>query len=495
MYEKKTDDTDRQVLDILVIGAGFAGVCCGIKLLEKGINNFRIVEKSQGIGGTWWDNTYPGAACDVASHFYCFSFEPNPDWSRIFSPQAEIQQYVERCVDKYGIRSYIEHGRKVLELQLDEASATWIAIFADGKRLRARHVINGAGALHEPSWADIRGRDAFSGPSMHTARWDHSIDYAGKHIAVIGSAASAVQLVPELAKTAASVTVYQRTPNYIAPRNDRNYSKLEKALFARWPWLGRAYRWFIFMRMDMLLYPLTRQGSLYGRYATRRLAWFMRKTVQDKSLHEQLQPDYTIGCKRILISDDFYQTLNRENVQMVTTGISEIEKTGIRTTDDRLREADILVYATGYDLEAHLLSIPMTGLDGCTLTDDWQAGAEAYNGCNITGYPNYYMVTGPNTGVGTTSVVFMIEQAVDYILKLIEKAGHDRLMSVKADAQASYNARIHAELSGSVWASGCKSWYRRDDGKIVILYPGDARTFRRQLQAVNVEDFEIRGLL
>jgi len=488
------DDATDNTLDILIIGAGFSGVCCAIKLLEKDVTQFRIVEASQGIGGTWWENTYPGAACDIPSHLYCYSFEPNPDWSRIYSPQAEIQQYIEHCADKYGVRKYIEHGRKVVELRFDEDNGTWIAGFKDGSKLRARHVINGGGGLHQPSWPDIAGRDDFAGPSMHTALWDQSVEYAGKKIAVIGSAASAIQLVPEVAKTAASVAVYQRTPNYIVPRGDRDFSQLEKTLFARWPGLARLYRWLIFMRLELVLFPITRQGSGYGKRAARRIMKHMRKTVKDKSLHKRLTPDYLLGCKRILVSDDMYQTLNRENVTLITTSIERVEKSGIRTSDGQLREADILVYATGYDLEAHMRSIKVMGPGGRNLQKEWENGPEAYNGCCIAGYPNYYMVTGPNTGVGTTSVVFMIEQEVDYILKLIDRAGSGNLISVRQAVQAEYNSAIHASLDGSVWASGCKSWYRRADGKITTLYPNNARTFKRQLQDLVIEDFEIRSV-
>ena len=485
--------SDINSIDVLVIGAGFSGICCGIKLLEIGNTNFRIVEKSAGIGGTWWDNTYPGAACDVPSHFYCYSFEPNPDWSRVYSPQAEIQRYVEHCADKYGVRPYIRNGCKVLELTLDEVAGMWAAKLQNGEIIHARHVINGAGGLHQPAWPDIPGRDLFEGPSMHTARWNHSVDYAGKKIAVIGSAASAIQVIPEIAKKASNVTVYQRTPNYIVPRNDRDYTAKEKARFARWPWLLRLNRWRIFMRMDLLLFPLTRRGSWYGKYVTRKIADYVRTTVEDDSLHDELLPDYLLGCKRILVSDDLYETLNRENVAIVTDGIDQIEAYGIRTGDGKLRSADIIVFATGYDIEAHMKSIRVAGLGGRELIDEWENGPEAYNGSCVSGFPNYYMVTGPNTGVGTTSVVFMIEQEVQYILKLIEHVGGRGLISVRQEAQAAYNRYVHAALDGSVWASGCKSWYRRADGKITTLYPNNARAFRRQLSQVAFDDFEVAG--
>ena len=482
------------VLDVLIIGAGFSGICCAIKLLEKGQTNFRLVEKSTGIGGTWWDNTYPGAACDVPSHFYCFSFEPNPDWSRVYSPQPEIQRYIEHCADKYGVRPHMQFGRKVRELRLDERSGVWRVDFEDGSELQARHVINGGGGLHEPSWPDIPGMQDFVGPTMHSARWNHEIDYAGKNVAVIGSAASAIQLIPQLAKTASRVDVYHRTANYIVPRNDRDFSATEKARFARWPWLGRLYRQLVFLRLDIVLFPITRAKSRYAQYVTGKVNKHMRNVVADESLHPHLEPDYRLGCKRILVSDDIFQTYNQDNVNVITESIKSVEKSGLRTVDGRFHNADILVYATGYDIEAHMRSISVVGSGGRSLSECWHDVPEAYNGCCIAGFPNYYMVTGPNTGVGTTSVVFMIEQSVRYILELIDKAGGDGMISVRHEPLAAYNETLHAQLEQTVWASGCKSWYRREDGKIIILYPNNARAFREQLKRVNMADFEIRRL-
>ncbi|MGB5579917.1 MAG: NAD(P)/FAD-dependent oxidoreductase [Woeseia sp.] len=479
-----------EVLDVLVIGAGFSGVCTGIKLLENGVSNFRIIEKSQGIGGTWYDNTYPGAACDVPSHLYCFSFEPNPGWTRVYSLQPEIQKYVEHCVDKYGLRPFIEHGVKLEELRFDDESAVWRASYQDGRQQLARHVISGAGGLHEPSYPDIPGRESFGGPSMHTARWDHDVDLAGKRVAVIGTAASAIQAIPEIARVAGKLFVFQRTPNYIAPRMDRAYTDKEKARFAKWPRFARLYRWFIFMRMELLLFPLTRKDSRLGRAGGKRLKQRMRNEVRNPALHKALEPDYTLGCKRILTSDDFYRTLNRDNVQIITAGIERIEPHRIVTADQAI-DVDVIVFATGFDIDAHTRSIRVYGQQGRSLQEEWLNGPEAYQGACVSGFPNYYLVTGPNTGVGTTSVVYMIEQQVDFIMKLIKLANDDKVVSVRQDAQQEYNARIHADLKNSVWASGCKSWYLRPDGKIATLYPYNARSFAAQSRRVNLSHFDL----
>ena len=480
-----------QPLDVLVIGAGFSGVGTGIKLLERGQRNFRIFEKSQGIGGTWYDNTYPGAACDVPSHFYCFSFEPNPNWSRVYSPQPEIQRYIEHCVEKFGLRSFIQHGAEIQELRFDEHAGVWRATFVDGSTQYARRVINGAGGLHEPSFPDIPGRDSFAGPAMHTARWNHDVELTGKRIAVIGTAASAIQVIPQIAKVAKQVLVFQRTPNYIAPRMDREYTDKEKARFAKWPWFARLYRWLIFMRMEVLLFPLTRKGSWLGLHGGEKLKKYMRSVVNKPELHKALEPDYTLGCKRILISDDFYKALNRDNVEVVISAIQRIEPNGIVTADNNLFEADIVVYATGFDIDAHVSRIRTYGLNGLCLQDEWADGQEAYQGAIVKGFPNYYMVTGPNTGVSTTSVVFMIEKQIDYILKLIDLAGDKSALVVKDEAQAEYNEKIQGDLQQSVWTSGCKSWYLRPDGRITTLYPYNARHFAKQTSGVVPSHFDL----
>lgn len=479
-----------QILDVLVIGAGFSGVCVAIKLLQRGMENFRVFEKSAGIGGTWYDNTYPGATCDVPSHLYCYSFEPNPDWSRVYSPQTEIQQYLEHCVDKYGVRPFIENETRILELKLDENAGLWEAVLQDGRHIQARVIVNGAGGLHEPSVPQFPGQESFTGPAMHTARWDHAVDLKDKNVAVIGSAASAIQVVPEIAKVARHVALFQRTPNYIAPRKDRAYTAAEKRQFSKWPRLAALYRWLIFMRLELFLFPITKKGSWLGARGGKLVTRYMRSLVDDPELQEKLEPDYAMGCKRILISDEFYATLNRENVETVTDGIERVEAHGIRSTDGHLHKADVIVYATGFDIEKHMRAIRTTGQGGRLLADVWRDGPEAYRGACVAGFPNYFMVTGPNTGVATTSVVYMVEQQVDYIVKLIDAAGDARLIGVTPSAQDAYNADLQASLQQRVWASGCDSWYRRPDGKITTLYPHNARTFRRQVRHPRLADFE-----
>ena len=484
------------VLQVLVIGAGFSGICAGIKLLEKGITNFRIYEKSDEIGGTWYDNVYPGAACDVPSHLYCFSFEMNPNWSRLYSPQEEIKDYIEKCADKYGIFPYIETGRRILKLQFLDEEKLWLTYFDDGQIVKARHIINGAGGLHEPLVPEFKGSDEFSGVTMHAARWNKNVEFAGKNIAVIGSAASAIQLIPELAKIASSLKIFQRTPNYIARRNDYAYSEKWKKRFARWPWLLNLYRQFIFYQLEFLLFPVIKKNSIWGKIVGKRILQHPRKVVKDRELRKKLIPDYDLGCKRILVSDNFYQTLNKDNVEMVTKGIDGFYKDGIVAQDATQYSCDIVVYATGYDIEKHLLSIKIYGENGRSLEEEWSDIPTAYNGLCISGFPNYFMVTGPNTGVGTTSVVFMIEQQMAAIIRLIGATGDMKTISVKSDKQKKYNQKIQEELGNTVWASSCNSWYRQsggaNDGAISTLFPSHARDFRKQQKNIDLGDFHIK---
>ena len=480
-----------RVLDVLVVGAGFAGICAGKKLLDAGITDFLIVEKSGGIGGTWWENTYPGAACDVASHLYCFSFAPNPDWSRKYSPRPEIQAYLERCVDRFGLRRHLRHRRELVRLEFQDEQGVWRAHFKDGEQRDARHIILGNGGLHLPKLPDIPGIETFAGRWMHSASWKKGFNLNGLRVAIVGSAASAIQILPAIAPRVAQATLFQRTPNYILPREDKAYPEWQKRIFRYLPGALRLYRLGIFLRMDLLLYPITRAESGLRSKARRMMLSFMRRQVADSALHPKLTPVYEMGCKRIRISDDFFASLNRPNVELVTEGISSVEETGIRTRDGRLHEADLIVYATGFDLEGHMLGVDIKGPGGRSLAAQWADLPTAYNGCCVPGMPNLYLVTGPNTGVGTTSIVFMIEQEVGFILRCIRTAGRQALMQVKEPACAAYNSELQAALQQTVWASGCKTWYRRDDGRISTLYPWSAMRFRRQLRRLSLADFDL----
>jgi cation diffusion facilitator CzcD-associated flavoprotein CzcO len=485
---------DKAVLDVLILGAGFGGIGAAIKLRERGIDNIRILEKASGIGGTWWHNTYPGAACDIASHLYCYSFEPNPNWSRKYAPQPEIQAYIEHCADKYDVRRHIQLNAEVQRFVFEDDRGLWEAQLADGSRLLARHVIFATGGLHLPAFPDIPGMEDFTGPSMHSAQWDHSVDFSGKRVAVIGSAASAIQLIPEVAKVAAHVDVYQRTPNYIAPRNDRAFSEREKTRFARWPWLGRLYRKLLFLRGEIILFPIvkTKGQSRWRDRAEQMVRRHIRASVKDPAIRDAMIPHYPMGCKRILIADNFYPAMNRPNVELVTDGIDSIAGDAVITADGTRHEADIIVYATGFDMETYMRKTDVVGPGGVKLSELWADIPRAYKGAFIPGMPNFYLTTGPNTGVGTTSVVYMIEAQLNLILQAIEAAGSDKLIEVTAQANDRYNQEIREALQDTVWAGDCLSWYKRPDGEITTLYPYDARTFLQDHKHLVTKDFNLR---
>ena len=485
---------DNQILDAVVIGAGFAGICLGKRLLDAGITRFRIVDKAPRPGGTWHWNSYPGAACDVLSHFYCFSFEPNPDWSRKYSPWDEIQAYAEHCVDQFGLQPHIDYGKEVAESRFDDARELWAVRFTDGSRLHTRHVIDGSGGLHVPLIPQFEGAGAFEGQSWHSSQWRHDVDLAGKRVAVVGSAASAVQIVPEIATSAAQVNVFQRTANWLIPRHDRPYRAWEKWLFRHLPISNRLYRLYLFLRYEWLAYPIvkTARSNLARRWVTGQFRRLLRRSVEDPELRARLTPDYPIGCKRILLTDDYLTTLTQRNVTLVTSSIERFTPNGVLTADGGEHAADVIVYATGFDTQGHHLDDRVVGPGGRSLSDAWAEAPIAYEGCMVAGFPNYHLVTGPNTGVGSTSVIFMIEQSANMIVNCIAAAGKDGLIAPTERAMRRYDEEIQQALAGTVWATSCQSWYKRADGRITVLYPWNGQTWRRRHRKLRPEHFEIR---
>tara|TARA_R110002110_G_scaffold406421_1_gene626407 strand:+ start:225882 stop:227420 length:1539 start_codon:yes stop_codon:yes gene_type:complete len=489
-------DTRQEILDVIILGAGFGGVCAAIKLRECGLDNIRVYEKAAGIGGTWWHNTYPGAACDIESHLYCYSFEPNPDWSRKYSPQPEIQAYIEHCADKYDVLRHIQLNTEVTEFRFDEERSVWIAQLASGDTAVARHVIFATGGLHLPAFPDIAGMDTFTGAAMHSAQWDHSVELSGKRVAVIGSAASAIQLIPEVARVAARVDVYQRTPNYVAPRNDRAFTETEKKRFRKWPWLNALYRKLIFLRGELLLFPVvkTRERSRIRDKAQQYVQEHIKQSVRDKNTREAMIPQYPMGCKRILIADNFLPAINRDNVQLVTSGIERITASSVVTADGEEHAADVIVYATGFDMENYLKKTDVVGRNGVRLSEQWADIPRAYKGGFIPNMPNFYMTTGPNTGVGTTSIVYMIEAQLQLILQAIKLAGNTQLIEVTETATERYNVDLRAALQQTVWAGACHSWYKRADGEIFSLYPYNARTYLKDHKKLVLNDFDLQKI-
>jgi len=460
---------------IAILGAGASGICLGVKLREAGLGDFTIFEKSHDVGGTWHDNRYPGACCDVPSHFYSFSFERKTDWSRKFAPQAEIQDYFRHVVAKYGLRRHIRFGTEIASARFDESAGVWRLVTTTGEEHAAEVLVSGVGQLNRPHLPDFPGRDTFRGPVFHSARWDAGVDLARQRVAVIGNAASAVQFVPPVAEAAAHVDVFQRTPNYVMPRLDYAYSDRAKWLFAHVPGLERLYRWWIYWSFELRFLMFRGQGDGWlARRIRQACADYLVAEIPDPKLRAALLPDYAPGCKRLLISDDYIPALRRDNVRVVTSGIERLAPEGVVTRDGAVHPADVIVYGTGFETTSFLAPIEIEGQGGRKLHEVWRDGAEAYLGVCTSGFPNLFLLYGPNTNLGHNSILFMIEAQVRYVVECIEELRRSgrAWLEVRADAQERFNEEVQRALAGTVWATGCGSWYKTAAGRVTNNWKG-----------------------
>jgi cation diffusion facilitator CzcD-associated flavoprotein CzcO len=479
---------------VLVIGAGFAGLGMAIGLKRAGIDDFVVLEAAGEVGGTWRDKHYPGAACDVESHLYSYSFEPNPLWTRAFAPQREILDYLVSCADKYAVREHIRFGTAAVRARFDEAASVWEVETSDGRMFRANVLVSACGALSRPSLPDIRGLTTFAGKTFHSARWDHSFPLDGKRVGVVGTGASAIQIVPSIAPRVASLTVFQRTPPWILPKPDRVFGKAERAVFRRVPALQQLARRAIYWQREALAVGFVLEPRILAavsRVARRHL----EKSVPDATLRAKLTPRYAMGCKRILPTNDWYATLQRDNVEVVTEPISEVRPGCVVTSRQghpTEHALDAIVLATGFEAAERMAPFEVRGRGGRELNEVWRDGAEAYLGTTVSGFPNLFLLVGPNTGLGHSSMIFMIESQIAYVMGAIEtmRAKKLRLVDVRADAQAHYNTRVHERLKGTVWSSGCVSWYRTRSGKNTTLWPGFTFEFRMRTRKFDPAAYE-----
>lgn len=473
------EDKPPFLLDAVIIGAGFGGIGMAIALEKAGAGNFVILEKSQDVGGVWRDNSYPGAACDVPSHLYSFSFEPNPEWSRVFATQPEIHAYLRRCADKYHVRPRIRFGAEVEQAVFDERRSVWQVTLANGETLRARLLISATGQLSRPSLPHIDGIDTFKGHAFHSATWDHGYSLAGKRVAVIGTGASAIQFVPAIADTVGKLTVFQRSPAYILPRPDRAYTRLEKAMFHRLPWTMKLYRAGIYLQYESRAIAFTRFKGLMKIAAGIPFRRLLSRQVADESLRAKLVPDYPIGCKRILLSSEYLATMNKPNVSLVTDRIRRITADGIETSDGKHHQADVIVYGTGFAATEFLSPMRIVGRSGLNLNDAWRRGAQAYLGITVPGFPNFFMLYGPNTNLGHNSIVYMLESQIAHVVRCYKamKASDASAIEVDADRYRRFNVHVQDRLAKTVW-NGCKSWYVDESGHNSTNWPGFTLTYR-----------------
>jgi cation diffusion facilitator CzcD-associated flavoprotein CzcO len=476
----------------LVIGAGFGGLAMAIKLQEQDLGDFLVVERGPDVGGTWRDNTYPGAACDVPSQLYSYSFALNPDWSRSFSPQPEIQAYIRRTAESSGVLDHFVFDTTVQDARWDEAAQVWQVSTSRGD-LTADVLVSAAGALSDPKNPDIDGFESFQGEVFHSARWNHDYDLSGKRVAVIGTGASSIQIVPEVAQQVGHLDVYQRTAPWVLPRHDRDYLGLEKLAFKHLPGTQRVYRTAIYWGRELYVPAFTRWPKLAAPAKAMALK-NISKGIKDPELRKKVTPDYEIGCKRILISNGYYPALDRDNVDLVTEGIARVTPTGIVDRDGVEREVDAIIVATGFHTTELPIAEHVTGLGGVTLADHFaEHGMQAYKGSTVHGFPNMFFVVGPNTGLGHSSMVFMIESQVAYIVDALRHLSRTGVAAVqpRPEVQAGYVQDLQDRMTRTVWsAGGCASWYLDSHGRNVTLWPRATFTFRRLLSRFDSTSYE-----
>ena len=493
---KKSTQPEPTPVDHLIVGAGFAGLAAAIKLQEAGERDFVVVEKDSDVGGTWHINTYPGAECDVPSQLYSYSFALNPDWSKVYSPQQEIWEYTRKVAEDAQVLDRFVFDTAVLDATWDEAAQRW-RVTTTGGTYAARTVISGSGGLSEPRLPEIDGIEGFQGEIFHSARWDHDVDLTGKRVAVIGTGASAIQLVPELQKVVGHLDVYQRTPNWIIPRNERRFTAIEKAAFRHVPGLQKAVRAGVYAQLEGRAPAFTRFPQLL-KVVERQCRKNIAKGISDPELVAKVTPSYRAGCKRILISNAWYPALASDNVDLVTDPITKVTGDAVVTADGTERPIDVLVVATGFYVTEPPIAQHITGREGRTLADVWgEAGMAAYKGTTVHGFPNLFQLVGPNTALGHSSMIFIIESQVRYVVEAARAMRREGLAAIEptAEAQAAWTAEVQERMKPTVWTTGgCASWYLDKFGNNTTLWPGQTFTFRQHLSKFDAEAYAVTPL-
>jgi cation diffusion facilitator CzcD-associated flavoprotein CzcO len=477
---------------VAIVGSGFSGLGMAVGLLEDGERNFVILETADDIGGTWRDNVYPGCACDVPSHMYSFSFAPNPNWSRSFATQPEIWAYQQQVVERFGLRPYVRTRAEVTSATWHEDEQRWHVQTPRGS-LRAQFLVAGTGPLCEPKYPDLPGLDTFEGTVFHSARWRHDHDLTGERIAVIGTGASAIQFVPKIQPKAQSLVLFQRTPPWVLPRPDRRITRAERWLFRRLPVTQRLARLGVYLTRESFVLSFNHVGALRGLPRQVGLAHLKRSIPHDDELRAKLTPDYEVGCKRVLISNDYLPALNAPNADVVTSGIREVRPHSIVDHDGVEHEVDTIIHGTGFHVTDQPIAERLRGADGRLLAEHWQQGMEAYRGTTIEGFPNLFMLVGPNTGLGHNSIIYMIESQVRYVRDALRRARRGRFGAVtpKPAAVQADNDEVQRRLQGTVWTEGgCASWYMDARGRNTTLWPDFTFLYRRRVARFDEEQYE-----
>jgi len=485
---------DNRDTGIVIIGTGFSGLGMAIQLKRSGIHDFVILEKADDVGGTWRDNTYPGCACDIRSNLYSFSYAQNPDWSRRYAGSKEIWDYLRGCADKYGIRRHVRFGAEFTGATFDEETLRWTVHTVGAGSYTARAVVAGVGVLHIPSIPELPGIERFEGRRFHSAEWDHGHDLTGRKVAVIGTGASAIQFVPRIAERVGSLTVFQRTPPWILPKPDRETSRWERLMYRVVPFTQRLRRVARFLIYDARALGFAINPKLM-KVLSKPAARHLEHQVPDPQLRAKLTPTYTMGCKRVLISNDFYPALARPNVELVTDAIAEVREHSIVTAAGDEHEVDTIIYGTGFHVSDALYHLAITGRDGRDLTEEWRTrGARTYLGITVSGFPNLFFLLGPNTGLGHNSVVLMIEAQTRYVLRCLAALARRDVdaIDVRSVAQNRFDREIHAKLRKGVWnVGGCRSWYLDPEGVNRTVWPGFVWQYLRRTNKVILDDYEL----
>ncbi len=479
--------------EIVIVGTGFSGLGMAIRLKQEGVEDFVVLERGDEVGGTWHFNTYPGCGCDVPSHLYSFSFAPNPDWTRTYSRQPEIHDYLVGLADRYALRPHIRFGCTVQTGTWDDEVRRW-TVETDRGTLRARVLIAGMGPLAEPKVPDLPGLDSFTGHTMHSARWDHDYDLRGKRVASIGTGASAIQYVPSIQPEVERLHVFQRTAPWILPHTDRPTSDFERRLYRRFPAFQRVVRGGVWAGRETNVLGFVKNPKLMG--GIERLArWHIRRQVADPALRVQVTPDYTIGCKRILPSNRWYPALGRPNVELVPGAVKEIRGSAVVGADGVEREVDAIIFGTGFQVTDMPAGKALRGRDGKTLDDVWRGSPRAHLGTSIAGFPNLFMLLGPNTGLGHSSMIYMIESQIAHVADALRamRSSSSETVEVRAAAAERYNDAIERKMERTVWSTGCSSWYLDDTGRNATLWPDWTFRFRNRTAHFDAAEYELRA--
>ena len=471
-------------VQIAIVGSGFSGIGLAVRLRKAGVEDFVVLERGTGVGGTWHYNTYPGCACDVPSHLYSFSFAPNPEWSRTYSRQPEIRAYLQRVVEDFGVAPKVRLNCEVTQASWSEDARRWVLDTSQGE-IRARVLVSGTGPLVEPKIPDLEGLESFDGPVFHSARWDHSADLRSKRVVSVGTGASAIQYVPAIAPDVEHLTVIQRTPPWVMPHSARPISSWERRLYKAFPPAQRALRGGIYAARELMVLGFVKQPRVMKLLETVGRK-HRERALRDPELIAKTTPDYTVGCKRILPSNDWYPALARENVELVTEGIASVRPHSVVLGSGREIEADALVFGTGF----HVIDMPVgrmvRGRDGRALADVWDGSPRAHLGCTVPGFPNLFLLLGPNTGLGHSSMVYMIESQIAYVIDAL-RYGAD-VVEVRPEVEQRYHAELQRRMQGTVWNTGCTSWYQDAKGNNPTLWPDWTWRFRRRTSKFNPQE-------